>query len=162
MNKITVYLGLGSNLGDRADWIRQTLNDLRTESNIEVRAVSDLRETAPVGGPPGQGDYLNGAAEIATTLEPLELLARLQDIEVRLGRVREQRWGPRTIDLDILLCDSEVIDLPELIVPHPRLAERLFVLRPLAQIAPDCVHPVLNKTMSQLLQEREALCKASA
>jgi 2-amino-4-hydroxy-6-hydroxymethyldihydropteridine diphosphokinase len=131
---------------------------LERTPGVEVVRVSSFHETAPVGGPPGQGPYLNAAAEIATSLPPAELLAALQRIEQALGRdrSREARWGPRTCDLDILMIDGVTLDTPDLTIPHARMHERLFVLRPLAEIAPDAVHARLRKTVRELLAEREA------
>ena len=111
--------------------------------------VSRIRKTAPVGGPP-QRDFLNAAGELFSTIEPPVLLAELQRIEEELGRVRGEHWGPRGIDLDILLFGDRVIDTPDLVVPHPLMAERAFVLEPLAELVPTRRHPVLGVTMYEL------------
>jgi 2-amino-4-hydroxy-6-hydroxymethyldihydropteridine diphosphokinase len=146
-------IGLGSNLGDRAALLDGALAALAATSGVRIVGVSSFCETEPVGGPPGQGPYLNAAAALETTLEPIDLLRALQAIEARFGRVRTVRWGERTLDLDLLLFDDRIIDSPELTVPHPRLAERRFVLEPLAEIAPDAVEPVTGRTVSGLLRE---------
>jgi 2-amino-4-hydroxy-6-hydroxymethyldihydropteridine diphosphokinase len=128
------YVGLGANLGDREGTIRAALAALNEEDEIEVVAVSTLRETEPVGVGP-QPLFLNGAAELETTLSARELLDRLLATEQRFGRVRVQgEHGPRTLDLDLLLYGDEQIDEPGLTVPHPRLHEREFVLEPLAEL----------------------------
>jgi 3-oxoacyl-[acyl-carrier protein] reductase len=150
----TVYLALGSNLGDRAATLERGLALLRLASGVQVARVSAFYETAPVGGPAEQGPYLNAAAEVTTDLAPQELLRRLQQIEADLGRVRAERDGPRTLDLDLLLFGDLVLATPDLIVPHPRLNERLFVLIPLAEIAAGVVHPVLRQTVGALLADR--------
>jgi 2-amino-4-hydroxy-6-hydroxymethyldihydropteridine diphosphokinase len=125
---------------------------MRDAAGIAVRRVSTVIETAPVGGPP-QGKFLNGVVEIETTLGPRELLRELQGIEDALGRVRAERWGPRTIDLDILLYGDEVVTEADLMVPHPLMHERAFVLLPLAEIAPRARHPVLRKSIAELLTQ---------
>jgi 2-amino-4-hydroxy-6-hydroxymethyldihydropteridine diphosphokinase len=146
------YIALGSNLGDRRDYLDRALQALRERPGIAVTRVSSYHETAPVGGPPGQGPYLNAAAEVQTDLGPCELLEALAEVELLLGRVRHEPWGPRTIDLDLLLYEDRVLlDEPGLIVPHPRMHERRFVLGPLAEIAPHVVHPQLQKTIQELL-----------
>ena len=131
------FVGLGSNLGDPQGLIAAALELLGSEEEIEVVAVSTLRETDPVGYE-DQPRFLNGAAELDTELPPRELLGRLLEIERRLGRVRGQgpRFGPRTIDLDLLLVDGMILDEPGLTLPHPRLQERRFVLEPLAELDP--------------------------
>lgn len=146
-------IGLGSNLGDRAATIDGALAALAATPGVRIERVSTIRETEPVGGPTGQGPYLNAAAALETTLEPVDLLRVLQAIETRCGRVRTVRWGERTLDLDLLLFDDRIIDSPELTVPHPRLAERRFVLEPLVEIAPDAIEPVTGRTVSGLLRE---------
>ena len=129
-----VYVGLGSNLGDREGTIRQALERLEADGRIEVLAVSSLRETDPVGYL-DQPRFLNGAAVLRTELPARALLERLQDVERELGRDRSgPRFGPRTIDLDLLLYGGETVDEPGLEIPHPRLAERRFVLEPLAEL----------------------------
>jgi 2-amino-4-hydroxy-6-hydroxymethyldihydropteridine diphosphokinase len=129
-----VYIGLGANLGDREATIRQALDLLAAEGDVEVVAVSSLRETDPVGYE-DQPRFLNGAAALRTELAPRQLLERLQALERRLGRDRSgPRFGPRTIDLDLLLYGSAEIDEPGLQIPHPRLQERRFVLEPLAEL----------------------------
>ena len=135
------FVGLGANLGEREATIRRALELLGREPGVEVVAVSELRETDPVGVV-DQPRFLNGAAEVRTELPPLELLDRLLAVERALGRTREgPRFGPRTIDLDLLLYDDERIDRPGLEVPHPRLHERRFALEPLAELDPDLVVP---------------------
>jgi 2-amino-4-hydroxy-6-hydroxymethyldihydropteridine diphosphokinase len=146
-------IGMGSNLGDRRAALEGAIAALAQTTGVRVRAVSAFRETEPVGGPPGQGTYLNAAAALETTLDPFALLRRLQEIEARFGRVRTVRWGERTLDLDLLLYDDRVIDTPELVVPHPRYATRRFALEPLAEIAPGAVDPVTKRTVAQSLAD---------
>ncbi len=145
------HIGLGSNLGDRRATLEGAIAALDATPGIRVLRVSSFFETEPVGGPPGQGPYLNAAASLGTTLEPSELLLALRAIEARFGRVRTVRWGERTLDLDLLLFDDRLIQGPGLMVPHPRLAERRFVLAPLAEIAPRAVEPRSGRTVSELL-----------
>jgi 2-amino-4-hydroxy-6-hydroxymethyldihydropteridine diphosphokinase len=135
------YIGVGSNLGDRAATIRAALDRLAAQPEIELLAVSSLRETDPVGFL-DQPRFLNGAAALRAELPPRELLDRMLEVERALGRVRDgARYGPRTIDLDLLLYGDAVVDEPGLEIPHPRLAERMFVLEPLVELNPDLEVP---------------------
>ncbi|MDO8675520.1 MAG: 2-amino-4-hydroxy-6-hydroxymethyldihydropteridine diphosphokinase [Candidatus Omnitrophota bacterium] len=130
----TVYLALGSNLGDRHSSIRQAV-DLLNIAGVHVRHLSTIIETEPVGGPV-QGKFLNAVLEAHTDLSPHQLLSKIKAIEVKLGRVHREVDGPREIDIDILLYDDLVTDLPDLTIPHPRMLERAFVMDPLKEIAP--------------------------
>ena len=135
---VDAYLGLGSNLGDRRQHLEHAIAGLRLAG--EVVAVSSLYETAPVGGPP-QGDYLNQVVRLSTAVPARQLLEACQAIEAEGGRDRRERFGPRTIDIDLLLYGSKVIDQPGLTVPHPRMTERRFVLDPLLEIWPGAELP---------------------
>jgi 2-amino-4-hydroxy-6-hydroxymethyldihydropteridine diphosphokinase len=132
------YLGIGSNLGDRLGYLQLAVDALVATADIEVVAVSRVYETAPVGGPP-QDAYLNAVVAIDTGLDPFELLHECQRIEEHAQRVRAERWGPRTLDVDLLLLDDCRVDDPVLTLPHPRMWERGFVLAPLRDVAPDLV-----------------------
>lgn len=129
-----VFLSLGSNLGDRKRLLAEAIESL----GASVRAVSDIYETDPVGGPE-QGRFLNIVVELSTDSDPRELLAVCHRLESAAGRVRQQRWGPRTLDVDIVWIDGETVDEPDLQIPHPRMWQRRFVLVPLADLAPDLV-----------------------
>jgi 2-amino-4-hydroxy-6-hydroxymethyldihydropteridine diphosphokinase len=128
------FLGLGSNLGDRAGHLRRAVERLP-----DVVAVSPVYETEPVGGPAGQGPYLNLVVELDTELTPHRLLEHARALEQAAGRVRAERWGPRPLDVDVLLVGSDTVEEPDLVVPHPRMWERRFVLAPLADLAPELV-----------------------
>jgi 2-amino-4-hydroxy-6-hydroxymethyldihydropteridine diphosphokinase len=131
------FIGLGSNLGDRRAYLRSAVDQLRTAG--DVRAVSPLYETEPVGGPPGQQNYLNLVVELQTADSPWTLLERCRALEASAQRERAERWGPRTLDADVLWVEGDLVDDPDLVVPHPRMWERRFVLAPLADLAPDLV-----------------------
>ncbi|MFC1511286.1 2-amino-4-hydroxy-6-hydroxymethyldihydropteridine diphosphokinase [Candidatus Margulisiibacteriota bacterium] len=153
--KATVYLGLGSNVGDREEYIEQAIFLLEKNPHIEVTRHSSSIETE-AEGKGNQPPFLNAALEIKTKLSPHKLLEVCHEIEVALGREREIEWGPRTIDIDILMYEDEIISDDKLQLPHPLLHERLFVLRPLREIAPNLMHPVLEKRMQSLYEERKA------
>ena len=146
-----VFLGLGSNLGDKSGNIREAVVRLSDIPTIHVAKVSSLYETAPVGVE-DQPDFLNAVAQVETDLPPLELLQIIMKIEKDMGRVRNLRWGPRVIDIDILIYDEIRMDTEELILPHPRMMERAFVLAPLAEIAPELRLPS-GKTSEQALSD---------
>ena len=145
-----VFIGVGSNEGDRLAHIASAIKALGAVDGVHVLQTATIIETEAVGGPP-QGPYLNTVVEIDAALAPRELLSALKAIEQQLGRKPEsERWGPRPIDLDLLLYSDWVIHTMELVVPHPRLHERMFVLEPLAQLAPDTVHPLLRQSVAAL------------
>jgi 2-amino-4-hydroxy-6-hydroxymethyldihydropteridine diphosphokinase len=148
----TAYVGFGANVGDREEMIIQALVLLANSEHIKIGAVSSLYETEPVGYK-HQAEFLNGVVEISTVTSPMELLNFLLIVEAKLGRTRRFRWGPRTIDLDILLFDGVVIDSEALTVPHPELANRRFVLEPLAELAPQARVPGSGKKVIELLKE---------
>ena len=131
------FLGLGSNLGDRWATLRAAVAGLRAADRVV--AVSPVYETEPVGGPGGQGAYLNAVVELDTARSPRELLELCRRLEADAGRVRLERWGPRTLDVDVLLVGDLAVDEPDLVVPHPRMWERRFVVAPLADLAPEVV-----------------------
>lgn len=147
----TAFIGLDSNLGDRRTYIERAIEELKRSGAVEVIKVSKLYETEPAGGPP-QGKYLDGVAEITTGLTPRALLALLKETEKKVGRTpSDVRWGPREIDLDILLFDDLIVDEPDLKIPHPLLHLRAFMLEPLCEIAPDVIHPVIKKKIAEIL-----------
>ena len=145
----TAYIALGSNLGDKEANLRRAL-ELLIERGVEIVKTSTFISTEPYGVT-DQPTFLNGVCEVRTSLEPLALLHTLLEIEQEMGRVRLRHWGERNIDLDLLLYEDVVMDTPELKLPHPDMQNRDFVLLPLAEIAPELVHPTLQKTISELV-----------
>jgi pantoate--beta-alanine ligase len=150
---VACLLGLGANQGDRVGNLLSAIDLLRAEPGIAVTAVSSFVETAPVGGPAGQERFFNGAAIVETTLSASDLLQVLLVVERKLGRERRERWGPRTIDLDLLLYGDFVIENSTVTVPHPRMHERRFVLEPAVEIAGHWKHPLRQKQLAELLNE---------
>ena len=152
-----VFIGIGSNVGDRQGYIDLARSELAKLPDTLLVKFSSVYETPPVG-PVEQGPFLNAAAELSTELDPFDLLDGLARIEALAGRAAEEKrikWGPRTLDLDILLYGERVISNDELVVPHPMLHERWFALKPLAELDANAVHPVLEMTVGDLLREVE-------
>lgn len=145
-----VFISLGSNIGDRIGYCRKAIESMREFS--EIVEVSSLYETEPVGKE-DQPNFINCAVQIRTELSPHQLLTKLNMIEETLGRVRDEKWGPRTIDLDIIFYNELVINDSDLTIPHPRAHLRRFVLDPIYEISPDYLHPMLNQTVSVLIKE---------
>lgn len=155
MDPVTTHLGLGSNLGDRGARLGEAAERLRHADGIVSVALSSFYETSPVGGPP-QGWFLNAAARVVTTSPPRELLATCLEIERAMGRVRGPVNGPRVIDLDVLLYADRVVAEPGLLIPHPEMLRRRFVLVPLAEIAANVLHPVERESIASLLERLPA------
>lgn len=148
-----VFVAIGSNLGDRAAHVYEGVAGC-VRHGLRLTALSRIYETDPVGGPAGQENYFNAVAAFESGFEPALVFRILQQIETACHRSREVRFGPRTLDLDLLLFGDKVLPAGDLILPHPRLHERLFVLLPLAELAPNVIVPGLQKTVSELLQAR--------
>lgn len=148
----TALLALGSNLGDREATLRAALAEIDALPDVRLRRTSAFHRSCPLGGPPGQGEFLNATATIDTKTPPLPLLAELQDIESRHGRKADSpRWSPRPLDIDLLLYDAEVMETATLTLPHPRMTFRRFVLQPAAEIAARRLHPVIGWPIERLL-----------
>ena len=145
------YIGVGSNIGDKAHRCEQGIAEILRVDRAKLLAKSSLYKTQSVGHLP-QDWFVNGVIKIETDLEAPDLFRSMKEIETRLGRRKTFRWGPRTLDLDLLLFDDQIIDTDELSVPHPRIQERQFVLIPLAEIDRYLIHPVLNKSAQELLE----------
>ncbi len=151
---VKVYIGLGSNLGDRSGNIEEAIDSLKAVDSMQVKKISPIYETEPEGVG-DQPDFLNCALEVETDLPPNKLLASLKAIEKQMGRSGGKRWGPRIIDLDILLYGDLVMKEVDLEIPHPLLPERLFVLAPLSEVAGETIHPTLERSIRDLREQLE-------
>ena len=148
-----VFIGIGSNQGERLAQISSAARAIGALEGVRLRRMATIIETAPAGGPP-QDPYLNTVIEVDASLSPRELLTALKGVELALGRTASgERWGPRPIDLDVLLYDDRVVEEPDLKIPHERMHQRRFVLEPLMQLAPELVHPVLKRSISDLARQ---------
>jgi dihydroneopterin aldolase/2-amino-4-hydroxy-6-hydroxymethyldihydropteridine diphosphokinase len=147
-----VYLSIGSNMGEKKDNLNKAIDMIKEDKDIKVQKVSSFMVTAPWGNV-DQDEFVNGALKIKTTLSPKYLLKRLLDIEEKMHRVRVVKWGPRVIDLDIIFYDDLILEDDYVTIPHPRMEEREFVLKPLSEIAPNKIHPLLKKRVFKMLEE---------
>ncbi len=145
------YIAFGSNMGNRKETILHAMEKMK-EEGMEFLRISTFYETKPYGVT-DQNDFMNCVAKVKTDLTPMSLLETLLNIEKKLGRVREKKWGPRTVDLDIIFYDKKVVKFADLVIPHPDMQNRLFVLEPLWEIAPRYVHPLLHKSVGEMLKE---------
>lgn len=147
------YLGLGSNLGNRLAFMRGGRDAICAWAGVEFEAASGVYETEPQGGPPDSPEYLNAVLAVRTTLSPRDLFNACRAVEDDFGRVRQGRWAPRTLDIDLLMYDALIVHEEDLQIPHPRLHERLFVLVPFVEIAPEIVHPQKLAPLSELIRD---------
>ncbi len=148
------YVCLGSNLGDRLQYLKRAIKKIEESNKISIKKISSVYESEPMGYE-NQRWFLNLVLEVKTSLDPFPLLEHLLAIEDQMGRKREEKCGPRNIDIDLLLYDKRIVDSNRLTIPHPRMHQRRFVLIPLAQIAPRLLHPVLKKSVDELLENCE-------
>lgn len=155
-------LGLGSNVGDREATLRAALAEIDALPDVRLVRASEIYQSQPLGGPPGQGVFLNSAAIVETKIPPLQLLHELQDIESRHGRQPAKRWAARTLDIDLLLYDDKVAETEMLTLPHPRMSFRRFVLEPAAEIAPRMLHPIIGWPVERLLLHLDAASDQAA
>ena len=146
------YLGLGSNLGDKHEYITKAINSISRLKNIEIKRTSSMITTKPYGKT-DQPDFMNCVIELDTVLLPDELLKKCLYIENQLGRIRNEKWGPRTIDIDLLFYEDKIINTELLILPHPELHKREFVLTSLNELCPNLVHPILNRKIKDIFME---------
>ena len=154
-----VFIGLGSNLGNRLAVMRGGRDALLATSEVALVRASSVSETVPVGGPADSPLFLNAVLQVITSLQPEELLELCLAIEDDFGRTRPKRWAPRTLDMDILMYGDHILDLEHLVIPHPRFHERAFVMAPMKEIAPDILHPRLLRDMTALASKLPAVQK---